>query len=121
MTHGRTTGAQQPERAEPPTSARYVAMEESPEFAALRRAFRRFVFPMTIVFLGWYLLYVLLSAYARDFMGHKLVGNVNVALVFGLAQFASTFLIAYWYSRYANSRIDPLAGKMRDSLEREQR
>lgn len=96
-------------------------MEQSPEFAALRRAFRRFVFPMTAVFLGWYLLYVLLSAYARDFMATKVIGNVNVALLFGLAQFASTFLIAYLYSRYANRRLDPLAGRMRETLERDER
>lgn len=96
-------------------------MEQTPEFIALRRAFRRFVFPMTVVFLGWYLLYVLLSAYARDFMAHKLTGNINVALIFGLAQFASTFLIAYWYSKYANKRLDPLADKMRETLERAER
>lgn len=94
-------------------------MEQSPEFAALRRAFRAFVFPMTVVFLGWYLLYVLLSAYARDFMAHQVVGNINIALIFGLAQFASTFLIAYAYSRYASSRLDPLAGRMRETLDRE--
>lgn len=95
-------------------------MEESSEFIALRRAFRRFVFPMTVVFLSWYLLYVLLSAYARDFMGHRLFGNINVGLLLGLGQFASTFLIAFWYSRYAASRLDPLAGRMRDTLERDE-
>ena len=96
-------------------------MEQSTEFVALRRTFRRFVFPMTAVFLGWYLLYVLLSAYARDFMATKVIGNVNVALILGLGQFASTFLIAYWYSRYANRRLDPLAGQMRETLERDER
>ncbi len=35
-------------------------------------------------------------------MGTKLVGNINVALVFGLLQFVSTFLIAWLYSRYAD-------------------
>jgi uncharacterized membrane protein (DUF485 family) len=92
-------------------------MEQSPEFVALRRAYRRFVFPMTAVFLGWYLLYVLLSAYARDFMATKVAGNINVALVLGLAQFASTFLIAWLYSRYAGKRLDPMADRMRATLE----
>jgi uncharacterized membrane protein (DUF485 family) len=72
---------------------------------------------MTAVFLGWYLLYVLLSAYARDFMATKVVGNINVALILGLAQFASTFLIAWLYSRYADKRLDPLADRMRATLE----
>jgi uncharacterized membrane protein (DUF485 family) len=89
----------------------------SPEFDRLRRALRRFVFPMTVVFLVWYGLYVILSAYARDFMGTKVVGNINVALVFGLLQFVSTFLIAWLYARYADRRVDPLADKIKHEIE----
>ncbi|WP_051712339.1 DUF485 domain-containing protein [Spirillospora albida] len=90
-------------------NAAYVRLRQSPEFERLRGAFRGFVFPMTAVFLAWYLLYVVLSAYARDFMGQKVVGEINVALVFGLLQFLSTFLIAWAYERYARRRLEPLA------------
>ncbi len=45
----------------------------------------------------WYLLYVVMSMWAHDFMSTKVVGNINVALVFGLLQFVSTFLIAWLY------------------------
>ena len=45
----------------------------TPEFARLRRALRRFVFPVTVAFLVWYSLYVLLAAFARDFMNTKVV------------------------------------------------
>ncbi|MDP9241423.1 MAG: DUF485 domain-containing protein [Actinomycetota bacterium] len=120
MTDGRLTESEA-DRGDLPTSASYTAMEQSEEFIALRRAFRRFVFPMTAVFLGWYLLYVLLSAYARDFMSTKVVGNINIALIFGLAQFATTFLIAWWYARYAGKKLDPLADRMRETMERTQR
>ena len=89
--------------------AAFVRMNQSPEFQRLKATFRRFVFPMTAAFLIWYLLYVVLSAYARGFMGHKLVGNINVALVFGLLQFLSTFLIAWAYERHARRRLEPLA------------
>lgn len=91
-------------------------MQRSAEFAGLRRALRGFVFPMTIAFFLWYALYVILSAYARDFMGTKVVGNVNVALVFGLLQFVSTFLIAWLYSWYAARRIDPVADRIRAEI-----
>jgi uncharacterized membrane protein (DUF485 family) len=67
---------------------------------------------MTVAFFLWYALYVLLSAYARGFMSAKLVGNINVALIFGLLQFVTTFLIAWYYSRYAARKIDPLADKI---------
>jgi uncharacterized membrane protein (DUF485 family) len=100
-----------------PEAERYSAMAASDEFAGLRRALRSFVFPMTVAFLAWYLLYVLLSAYARGFMGTQVAGNINVAFVFGILQFVSTFLIAWWYSRYAAAKIDPTAERIRAELE----
>ncbi|MGH8867725.1 MAG: DUF485 domain-containing protein [Actinomycetes bacterium] len=98
-------------------TARYVEAQQSAEFVELRSRLRRFVFPMTIVFMSWYLLYVLASGWARDFMGQKVIGEVNVAYVFGLLQFASTFLIAWLYERFANTRLDPLADKIRGEIE----
>lgn len=98
-------------------SDRLVAMQNSPEFARLRKAYRGFAFPMTAVFLSWYLLYVLASGWARDFMGTELWGNINVAYVFGLLQFVSTFLIAWLYERHMEKKVDPLAARIRDELE----
>jgi uncharacterized membrane protein (DUF485 family) len=95
----------------------YLAVEQSPEFAQLRKALRSFVFPMTVAFFLWYALYVIMSAYARDFMGTKVVGNINVALIFGLLQFVSTFAIAWVYARYASRRLDPLADELRARVE----
>jgi len=98
-------------------SDRLVAMQNSPEFARLRKAYRGFAFPMTAVFLSWYLLYVLASGWARDFMGTELWGNINVAYVFGLLQFVSTFLIAWLYERHMEKKVDPLAARIREDLE----
>ena len=95
----------------------YVRAQQSPEFAGLRRTLRRFVFPMTIAFFLWYSLYVLLSAYARDFMGKVLFGNINVALVFGLLQFVSTFVIAWLYARFADRKIDATADAIKADVE----
>ncbi|GAB2722566.1 DUF485 domain-containing protein [Kitasatospora kifunensis] len=89
---------------------------DDPRFTELRAAYRRFVFPVTAAFLLWFLAYVLCSAYARGFMATKVVGNVNVALVFGLLQFVSTFGIALAYSRFAARRLDPLAQALRSVL-----
>ena len=107
-----------PTRAEGLGSAAYQQMQASAEFAALRTRFRRFVFPVTGLFLAWYFLYVLLAAYARDFMSHKLVGNINVGLVLGLLQFVSTFVITTVYARWAEREFDPTAEKLRERLER---
>ena len=67
----------------------WATAHSSPEFAELRRRLRTFVFPVSVLFLAWYLVYVLLADYAHGFMSIKLVGNINVALVLGLLQFVS--------------------------------
>ncbi len=103
--------------AEPQTD--WERIQQSPEFADLRRRLRVFVFPMTVAFLAWYLLYVLLADYAHGFMSTKLAGNITVGLVFGLLQFVSTFLIAWLYVRYANRKLDPVADEIRARIEGE--
>lgn len=105
------------ESGPPPDLRDWEAVQSSPEFQDLRRRLRTFVFPLTGLFLVWYLLYVLLANYAAPFMSYKLFGNVNVGLVFGLLQFVSTFVITWWYGRFAAQRLDPLAGKLRSEMD----
>ncbi|MFE5297412.1 DUF485 domain-containing protein [Streptomyces sp. NPDC056632] len=100
-----------------PTTEQFVDVQESEEFSELRRTYRSFAFPLTIAFIAWYLLYVLLSNYAGDFMGTKLFGNVNVAFVLGLGQFATTFLIAWLYSRHAAAKLDPRSEAIKSRME----
>jgi len=90
----------------------YVELQQSPEFGELRKKFRGFVFPATVAFMTWYLLYVVMSNWAGDFMSTKVVGHINIALVFGVLQFVSTFLIAWLYGRYMNDKVDPIAREL---------
>ena len=102
----------------PPTGSHdWEKAQAEPEFQELRRRLRNFVFPVSGLFLVWYLLYVALSVYAPAFMSTKVIGNVNVGLLMGLLQFLSTFLITWWYVAFAGKRLDPLAGKIREELE----
>jgi len=78
----------------------------------LRSRLRRFVFPVTLLFFVWYLGYVVLAAYATDFMSHRLFGSVNVGLVLGLSQFVTTMAITLWYRSYARRRIDPKVAEL---------
>lgn len=100
-----------------PTGAQFLATQASPEFQELRTRLRRFVFPMTAFFLIWYGIYVLLGAFAHDFMATKVFGNVNVGLLIGLGQFLSTFVITGLYVRFANRELDPRAAAIREKLE----
>ncbi len=95
----------------------YEEVQDSAEFADLRSRLRRFVFPMSAVFLVWYLAYVLLASYARDFMATPVFGNINVGLIIGLLQFVSTFAITTIYVRYANRHLDPAAERLRQRVE----
>ncbi len=95
----------------------YTEFAARDDFIELRRRYRAFVFPATIAFMVWYITYVICNNWARDFMNIKVIGNINVALVFGLLQFVSTFVIAYLYSRYSTKSLDPLANELREEFD----
>jgi uncharacterized membrane protein (DUF485 family) len=107
--HGAGTGE---ERA-------YANIAQSQEFGELRRRYLGFALVATIVFMVWYITYVICNNWARDFMNTRLVGHINVALVFGLLQFASTFVIAILYARHAGKSLDPLADQLNEQYESE--
>ncbi len=100
-----------------PTGEQFVATQAGPEFQELRTRLRRFVFPMTAFFLIWYGVYVLLGAFAHEFMATRVFGNVNVGLLIGLGQFLTTFVITGMYVRFANRELDPRAAAIRERLE----
>ncbi|NUT38366.1 MAG: DUF485 domain-containing protein [Thermoactinospora sp.] len=97
----------------------YERVQESSEFQELKQRFRKWTFPMTVAFLVWYLLYVVLSGWARDFMAIDVIGEINVGIILGLLQFVSTFWIAWAYSRHAEKKLDPIADKIRHEVEEE--
>ncbi|GGO91353.1 DUF485 domain-containing protein [Wenjunlia tyrosinilytica] len=97
----------------------YLDVQQSDAFQRMRRGYRRFVMPATTVFLGWYLAYVVAATAAPELMGRQVFGAVNVALLAGLAQFASTFLLTWAYARNARLHRDRTALDLRwDTQER---
>ncbi|GAA1225961.1 DUF485 domain-containing protein [Rhodoglobus aureus] len=95
----------------------YQEEEKDPAFVELKRRHRSFVFPLTVFFLVWYFSYVILAAYAHDFMATPVFGVINVGLLLGFGQFVSTFVITMTYVSFANRRLDPLAAQIRADLE----
>jgi uncharacterized membrane protein (DUF485 family) len=100
-------------RPVPRSGPDYPAIQASREFVSLRRRFRAFVFPMSFAFFAWYMTYVLLAAYAHDFMSTKVLGQVNVGMLLGVGQFASTALVTWLYLRYARRHVDPRVAELR--------
>ena len=97
----------------------YLAIENSREFRRLRRTQRRFVLPMVMIGLIWYIVYVLAASWATGFMSTKVIGNVNWGVLFGLAQIVTTFVITTVYVSYAGRRLDPEAKRIRAKIEAE--
>jgi uncharacterized membrane protein (DUF485 family) len=67
------------------------------------------VIPCTIFFLGWYLGFILLCAYAPDFMGESVYQGLTVGYCLALTQFAMVFGLGLWYLRKSDNEFDPLA------------
>ncbi|TDC61979.1 DUF485 domain-containing protein [Actinomadura sp. GC306] len=93
--------------------APYASIAGYERFQLLKGRVRRAALLVGTVFLGWYFVYVGLSAFARDFMARPVFGHVNVALLLGVLQVLSTFTLAWAYVAYARRRLDPLAGELR--------
>ncbi|WP_432069885.1 DUF485 domain-containing protein [Streptomyces sp. AA1529] len=105
-----------PPRREPVPSAVhgvYPTVQRSAAFRQVRRRYRRFALPASAAFLLWYLGYVLLAVCAPGLMARPVAGVLNVGMVAGLAQFATTFLLTWLYARHARLRRDRLALELR--------
>jgi len=91
----------------------YLEVQRSSAFQEVRRRYRRFVVPATLAFLVWYLAYVVLAITEPGLVSRPVAGAVNVAMVAGLGQFVTTFLLTWAYARHARLRRDRAALELR--------
>ncbi|MEU2285622.1 DUF485 domain-containing protein [Streptomyces sp. NPDC013178] len=91
----------------------YLEVQRSAAFQEVRSRYRRFVVPASVGFFLWYVGYVVAATTAPGFMARPVVGAVNVALLAGLGQFLSTFLLTWAYARHARLRRDRAALELR--------
>ncbi|MEV7682545.1 DUF485 domain-containing protein [Streptomyces sp. NPDC088341] len=96
-----------------PASEIYQRVQRSAAFQEVRSRYRRFVLPATLAFLLWYFAYVVAATAAPELMARPVAGAVNVAMVAGLGQFLSTFLLTWAYARHARLRRDRAALELR--------
>jgi len=93
----------------------WEAIERSPEFQELVTRRRRFVLPCTIFFLVWYMAFIVVAAYAPDFMGESVYQGLTVGYCYALTQFAMVFVLGIWYLKKSDSTFDPLADRAIES------
>lgn len=91
----------------------YLEVQRSAAFQEVRGRYRGFVVPASIAFLVWYFAYVLAATVTPSLMARPVVGAVNVAMVAGLGQFLTTFVLTWAYVRHARLNRDGAALELR--------
>ncbi|MFI5680817.1 DUF485 domain-containing protein [Streptomyces cellulosae] len=91
----------------------YLEVQRSEAFQEVRSRYRRFVVPAVAGFSVWYLAYVVAATTAPALMARPVAGAVNVAMLAGLGQFLTTFLLTWAYARHARLRRDRAALELR--------
>jgi len=72
-----------------------------PDFAALKRAKKRFLIPASVFFLVYYLALPVLVGFMPATMKQEVFGKVNIAYIFALSQFLMSWILAGLYIRAA--------------------
>jgi uncharacterized membrane protein (DUF485 family) len=80
----------------------------------------RYLVPMTVIFMVGYVGLTALAGFARDLMGVKLVGSVNLGFALIAFNYLLSWALAIGYGRIAANKFDPLATKAKmETLDRE--
>jgi uncharacterized membrane protein (DUF485 family) len=93
-------------------------IERSPEFQELVRKRRAFVVPATIFFLAYYMAFILLAGYAKDFMASSVYEGLTVGYCLALTQFVMVFALGIMYLKRADREYDPLAARVVEMAEK---
>jgi uncharacterized membrane protein (DUF485 family) len=90
----------------------WESIEHSPEFQELVRKRRSFVLPATIFFLAYYMGFILLAGYAKDFMASSVYEGLTVGYCLALTQFVMVLALGILYLRKSDRDYDPLAARV---------
>lgn len=96
----------------------YVSVQRTEAFARLRSRSRRYIAAMTVLFLGAFLVTVLLAGWAPSAFALPVAGRLNVGMVFAIGLIILPAAVSVVHLRYARRRLDPLAERIRAEFER---
>jgi uncharacterized membrane protein (DUF485 family) len=72
---------------------------------------RKYLVPMTIVFIVSYIGLTVFAGFAKGIMGMKIVGSVNLGFVLIALNYLLSWVLAIVYGRIAAGKFDPLAAR----------
>ncbi|MFI0968016.1 DUF485 domain-containing protein [Streptomyces sp. NPDC021080] len=108
-----------PRPAEPPQRRmpRHRLLGQHSDIRLLRGAYRRQRRVATLTALGYFTLFLILSAFAPSLMTSTVSGGLSTGLLLGLLQVPVTCLAIAVYEYSARRRLDPIADRIRRQSE----
>ncbi|MFC9062285.1 DUF485 domain-containing protein [Streptomyces sp. NPDC057074] len=94
-------------------TARRDPLGHHSDLRILRSAYRWQRRTATLTALGYFTLFLILSAYAPGFMTGRVVDGLPTGLLLALVQLPVTWLAIALYEQTARRRVDPLADRIR--------
>jgi uncharacterized membrane protein (DUF485 family) len=71
----------------------------------------KYLVPMTIIFMVGYIGLTVLAGFARDLLGTKVIGSLNLGFVLIAVNYLLSWVLAIVYERIAADEFDPLAAR----------
>lgn len=99
-------------------SVDWSGLNADPRFQHLHRRKSRFLWGLMIFSVAYYFLLPVGAAYFQDLFRTRVWGVVNVGILFALSEFVVAWLVAFVYSRKANTDFDAMARALVASAQR---
>lgn len=99
-------------------SLNWAAINADPRFQTLHRKKTNFLCGLMVFSVIFYFMLPLGAAYLPGLFKVKVWGVVNVAILFALTEFIVAWVIAFVYSKRANSQFDAMAMEIINDAEK---
>lgn len=96
---------------------RHAALGHHSDLRVLRSAYRWQRRVATLTALGYFVLFLILSAFAPSFMTSTVTDGLPTGLLLALVQVPVTWLAVALYEQTARRRVDPIAERIRKQAE----
>ncbi|WDV52264.1 DUF485 domain-containing protein [Streptomyces coeruleorubidus] len=96
---------------------RHAALGHHSDLRVLRSAYRWQRRVATLTALGYFVVFLILSAFAPSFMTSTVTDGLPTGLLLALVQVPVTWLAIALYEQTARRRVDPLADRIRKQAE----
>ncbi|MEU0387481.1 DUF485 domain-containing protein [Streptomyces chartreusis] len=96
---------------------RHAALGHHSDLRVLRSAYRWQRRVATLTALGYFVLFLILSAFAPSLMTSTVTDGLPTGLLLALVQVPVTWLAIVLYERTARRRVDPIADRIRKQAE----